>query len=346
VSAQTTPALSSKTEETLAPSLTPQAVLEAYRAEDYATALVIGKFVASDGDADTQTLMGYMLMHGQGGNIDMPQALIWYKKAAAQGQTDAMIALGEIALSGQAGLSRTSALSWFTKAAKLDRTDAMRALASLYAGGKGILPNSAEARAWRVKAVNLGDAQAARELGDDSFAKNSVEALTWYEKAAALGDIDSAYIAAIMYAENYEIKPDNRRMTDLLAQAANAGHPAAMADYGLLVYQGNGVDRSAKQAALWFEKSAEAGDLEGRFLYAYTLAKGDGTAQNFEEAYYWLLRADADALTSSASNSDYDKDRTELKRRLENNVSSEILTRARKRVASENLLLRKSKTGS
>ena len=326
-------------------TLTPQAVLEAYDAKDYITAMVIGKFVASDGDANTQALLGYMLEHGQGGDVDITEAISWYKKAAAQGQTDAMVALGELALAGQGGLSRTGALSWFTKAAKVDRTDAMLALARLYDGGKGILPNPAEARSWRIKAANLGDAQAARELGDDSFDTNSVEALKWYEKAAALGDIDSAYIAAIMYAENYEIKPNNARMTELLAQAAQAGHPAAMADYGLLVYQGNGVERSAEQAALWFEKSAHAGDPEGRFLYAYTLAKGDGIAQDFEEAYYWLLRAESDTPTTLGTSSDYDKDRTELKRRLEDNVASEILTRARKRVASENLFSGQNTTG-
>ena len=75
-----------------------------------------------------------------------------------------------------------------------------------------------------------------------------------------------------------------------------------------------------------FEKSARGGDVEGQFLYAFTLAKGEGVTQNFEEAYYWLLKS------GQSSVDDYDKDKAKLKERLEANVDPAILARARARV--------------
>jgi len=86
------------------------------------------------------------------------------------------------------------------------------------------------------------------------------------------------------------------------------------------------VTKSDTEAAKWFEKSAKGGDKEGQFLYAFTLAKGEGVTQNFEEAYYWLLKSD------KSGNDDYDKDRAELKKRLEANVDAAVLARARARV--------------
>jgi len=82
-----------------------------------------------------------------------------------------------------------------------------------------------------------------------------------------------------------------KKLPILMKQAAVGGIAAAQADYGLLVYQGAGVERDIDAAARWFEKSANNGDKEGQFLYAFTLAKGEGVEQSYEEAYYWLLKS-------------------------------------------------------
>jgi len=163
-------------------------------------------------------------------------------------------------------------------------------------------------------------------LGDSYFEKDPKQALEYYEQAADAGHVEAAYIAGVMYAENFEIRPNAVKSASLLQQAAEGGHAAAQADYGLLVYQGYGATKSDKEAAKWFEKSAKGGDKEGQFLYAFTLAKGEGVAQSFEEAYYWLLKSD------KSGNDDYDKDRAELKKRLEANVDRAVLDRARARV--------------
>ena len=304
--------------------------LEAYKSGDFATALIHGKVSGARGHSDAQVLVGHILMHGETSLIDKHGAAKWFFKAAGQGNTDAMVALGELGLSQSGGLTHTDALSWLIRAANKGRTDAMRILSDMYMQGKGTAPDPAQAHDWLIRASNFGDSLSERKMGDMYFESNPVEALKWYEKAAGKGDHEAAYIAAIMYAENFGIRPDAARATKLLAQAAKAGHAAAMADYGLMVYQGNSVARSASGAADWFRKSAEGGDPEGRFLYAFTLSKGDGVTRNFEEAYYWLLLADRDSARTGAD--DYDNDRMKLKKRLEANVDATTLARARARV--------------
>ena len=309
-----------------------ESALSAFESGDYTNALIFGKLAGVGGNAEAQVLVGHILTNGLSGRADKSDAVTWYLKAASGGNTDAMVALGELAINSHGGLSASDAVDWLSQAANKGRSDAMRALADIYLQGKGTAPNQTMGRDWLVKASNYGDVTAAHKLGDQYFETDPNEAVIWYEKAAAGGDAQAAYIAAIMYAENYEIKPDAAKTAQLLEQAANAKIPKAQADFGLVVYQGNGIERSMEAAAKWFEKSAKNGDPEGQFLYAFTLAKGEGVPQSFEDAYYWLLRAEEAMGVSLIT--EYDQSRAALKKRLDDNVDPEVLSRARARLAA------------
>ena len=299
--------------------------MKAYDEGDKNLALAYGKIAADKGDIEAQVLVGHILMRGETGLIDYIGAVKMLEKAALKDHPDALVALAELALRSQGGLTPPQATPYLKRAAELGRHDAMRVLADAYDNGQGVKKDPNEARQWRGKAAKEGDALAARAMGDETLEKDAFEALQWYEHAATLGDPQSAYIAAIMYVENYEIRPDQKKTAALMRQAANANIPAAMADYGLLVYQGTGVEQNTTSAAKWFERAAKAGDSEGQFLYAFTLAKGEGLTQSYEDAYYWLLRSGESGFD------DYDNDRKALRERLEANVDSAVLARARSR---------------
>lgn len=309
-----------------------EAALSAFQSGQYGVALADGKMAGLGGDVDAQVMVGHILMNGLAGPAQKDEAVDWYMKAAGSGNDDAMVALGELALGAHGGLSPSDAIKWLKRAADTGRTDAMLALAEIYLKGKGTSPDRTEAQNWLIKAKNYGDENAERKLGDFYFDTDPNEALKWYEKAAENNDTEAAYIAAIMYAENFNIKPDAKKAAKLLQQAARAGLPAAQADFGLMVYQGNGIERSIDEAAKWFKQSAENGDPEGQFLYAFTLAKGEGVKQSYEDAYYWLLRAEQ---TKPNDIAEYDQSRAELKKRLEDNVDPAVLSRARARIFKE-----------
>ncbi len=264
-------------------------------------------------------------MRGETGLIDTEDAARWFRAAADQNHPDALVALGEMALRSQAGMHPREALDWLTRAANTGREDAMRVLADMYGKGHGVEKDVNKSAEWLNRASRSGDLQSARRMGDLYFNSDAPIALKWYEKAASDGDSEAAYIAAVMYAENFDIRPNSKKAAILMKQAAVGGIAAAQADYGLLVYQGAGVERDIDAAARWFEKSANNGDKEGQFLYAFTLAKGEGVEQSYEEAYYWLLKS------GNSGVDDYDKDRAALKKRLEENVDAATLERARRR---------------
>ena len=299
--------------------------LEAYNKGRYTEALRLSETAADIGSADAAVMAGYILRYGKAGRTDMMMARKWYERAAAKGHPDAYIALGEMGINGQAGLTKAEAVSWLTRASDAGRTDAMRALSELYRIGEGVKSNSSESERLLTQASQSFDVEATKRLGDSLFKRDAKAALKHYEKAAEAGHVEAAYIAGVMYAENFDIRPDSDKSAAYLRQAAQGGHAAAMADFGLRVYQGYGAEKSQTDAAEWFRKSAEAGDTEGQFLYAFTLAKGEGVAQDFEGAYYWVLKSGESGVD------EYDADKTALRKRLEANVDPAVLARARAR---------------
>jgi len=307
-------------------AITFEDALARFEAGDKRTALAYASSAAHKGSADAAVMAGYILRKGEAGYVNLDHARAWYTMAAQKNHPDALVALGEMAIKNEAGLIHADAVSYLTRASDMGRTDAMRALSDLYRTGQGTQANAAQSENFLKKASESFDKDATKRLGDSYFEKDPEQALKYYEQAAEAGHVEAAYIAGVMYAENYDIRPNSARSAALLKQAAEGGHAAAQADYGLLVYQGAGATRSEAEAARWFEKSAQGGDGEGQFLYAFTLAKGEGVAQNFEEAYYWLLKS------GKSSVDDYSKDKAKLKQRLEDNVDPAILARAKARI--------------
>lgn len=307
-------------------AITFEDALKRFEAGDKKTALAYASSAAHKGSADAAVMAGYILRKGEAGYVNLEHARLWYNMAANKNHPDALVALGEMAIKNEAGLTHADAVSYLTRASDMGRTDAMRALSDLYRTGQGTRTDADQSEKYLKKASQSFDKDATKRLGDSYFEKDPQKALRYYEQAAEAGQIEAAYIAGVMYAENYNIRPNSTKSAALLKKAAEGGHAAAQADYGLLVYQGVGAARSEREAAKWFEKSASSGDGEGQFLYAFTLAKGEGVAQNFEEAYYWLLKS------GQSSVDDYDKDKAELRKRLEANVDPAILARARARV--------------
>ena len=301
------------------------AALQAFNAGKFIEALRLSQTAAKLGSTDGAVMAGYILRYGKAGVTDLSAARKWYEQAAAKGHPDAFVALGEMGLRGQAGLTKTDAAAWLTRAADAGRTDAMRALSDLYRTGQGVSANPAESERLLKNASQSFDSEATKRLGDSLFERDPKAALKHYETAADAGHIEAAYIAGVMYAENFEIRPNSKRSATLLRQAAYGGHAAAMADYGLLVYQGYSAERSEEEAAEWFRKSAKAGDPEGQFLYAFTLAKGEGLEKNLEEAYYWALKSGTSGVD------EYDADRETLRKGLEGKLTSTEIARVKAR---------------
>ena len=133
---------------------------------------------AETGDSEAQNRVGTMCYFGLRTEKDYHQALIWFKRAASQGNADAM-----------------------------------RNLAILYDNGEGTLRNSTRARGWYEKAlsVNPEDAVAMNNLGvlclsAERSVQNRSKAEPLIRKAAELGCPTAIENLAIMSAHGTALK--------------------------------------------------------------------------------------------------------------------------------------------
>ena len=134
---------------------------------------------AEQGDADAQFCLGLLLEYGyERVKYVLPvdeeelekwkESVVWYRKAADQGDARAMRALGMAYCEPDDSAFFWSrvvrveedyemAAEWFKKAAELGDFAAQRNLGYLYLKGKGVEKDNAEARKWLEKAAAQGD---------------------------------------------------------------------------------------------------------------------------------------------------------------------------------------------
>ncbi len=120
---------------------------------------------AEQGEVEAQFCLGLLLGYKENRNRWNPDSVLWYQKAADQGDARSMRALGMFYATSE---RPEMAAEWFRKAAELGDFAAQRNLGYLYLKGKGMKKDKAEARKWLEKAVAQGDSYA-QELLAESF---------------------------------------------------------------------------------------------------------------------------------------------------------------------------------
>lgn len=120
---------------------------------------------ARQGHSDAQHNLGLALMNGEGVPVDMAQALYWWRKAARQGNVDSQYNLGLVFALGQNGLrpDRARARYWWLQAARHGDAAAQYNLATLYAS-EPARPDFCQARRWFTASSRNGFTRASEAL--------------------------------------------------------------------------------------------------------------------------------------------------------------------------------------
>lgn len=144
---------------------------------------------ARDGLPQAQALFGLALEAEK----NYAEAIAWYGKAAAQGETNAMRNLGVCYLDGK-GVTKepAEAATWFRKAADLGSQDAPEDLGDLYQDGIGVAKDEAAAAGWYRKGAERGDGKAMNSLAacywnGQGVSKSPRDAINWWKKAVDAG---------------------------------------------------------------------------------------------------------------------------------------------------------------
>ena len=116
------------------------------------------KLAADRGEADAQSVLGFMYRFGLNVPQDYSEAAKWYRLSADQGYALAQNGLGEMYAKGL-GVSQDDeeAVKWFRAAADQHHPGGQNNLGLMYLKGEGVALDYAEAAAWFKKTVEQGN---------------------------------------------------------------------------------------------------------------------------------------------------------------------------------------------
>ncbi|HEY1780589.1 MAG TPA: sel1 repeat family protein [Roseiarcus sp.] len=162
--------------------------------------------------------------------------------------------------------------------------------------------------------TNSKDAAAMTLIGEiyrDGAAvpRNDAEASRWYRLASNLGDPEAAYELGVLLLEGGNgVKKDPSAAKAQFERAAAKNHPGALYNLGVMALQGPdgktpqgtaGETPNYAQAAQYFLRAAEAGDDDAAYSYGVMLRDGKGAPQDIGEALHWLKRASDDGIIAA-----------------------------------------------
>lgn len=74
-------------------------------------------------------------------------------------------------------------------------------------------------------------------------------------------------------------------------KAAEQGDIDAQYNIAQMSYKGDGIQKNYEEAAKWYRKIAESGDSYGQYTIGHMYSKGKGVEQSYENAAEWYRKA-------------------------------------------------------
>jgi TPR repeat protein len=217
------------------------------------------------GDTECMIALGNLYFEGEDLDQDEAKALSLYKAAAAKG--DALGAYNAGLVYETSAEDLTQALSWYWRAAAGGDGGGMYKLALAYQLGRGVATNEAQAVAWMRKAAAAGSVDATNDLGSYYLQGYGVpvdetRALTLYVDAAQRGSAVAMANVAAAYHNGEGVAVDQEKALRLYALSAGSGNLTAFYDLGQMYEDGEGVKASRAKAVQLYRMAAESEDAE------------------------------------------------------------------------------------
>lgn len=211
--------------------------------------------LAEQGNVEAQAQVGYILVTGKAGHVDVKQAMQWLTKAEQQGSTRSAYLLGLAYLHHLKGekavkevkLDAKRAVELLSKASEDPdlRTLAAKELQEVYAIGSGDIPTDFEKTVhwWEVE-KNLLATQAAADNGDAKAAEK-----------LGLAFMDFARSSEGIYKDSPLLKFRNRKTEKWLSQSlkSSAASSKASESYGCLYIDNTEIPEDPNKARKWVE---------------------------------------------------------------------------------------------
>ena len=269
-------------------------------------------------DAPSEYCVGLAYMQGFYGRKDLALAAQYWKKAADQNYTLAIVTL---AYSYQRGYgvpqNLATAVDLYRKAAAAGSGEAMLMLAKLYDAGEGVPKNPAEAAKYYQAAANAGVEEAKRHIaaarepataGDNLIeqgnqaraAKNYAGAIAAYRKASEMGNPYGDANLGLMYEGGFGVQKSDQTALQYYLKAAARNVAAAQFHAGMCYEMGRGTAENWAEAVKWYEKSAAQANPEGQFALGRMYQFGMSVPMNRATAISWFRKAASQGNSQAA----------------------------------------------
>ncbi len=221
---------------------------------------------AFNNDADAQLDLGNCYLRGWNVDIDYEKAVMWYKKAAANGSEKAIYNLG-LCYGDGLGVEQEipRAFEFYKQAADRGFPDAIYKVGLFYLEGLAVESNQAKAFQYIKKAAEFEIPLALHDTGacyangwgveqDIEIAKN------YFIKAARCDKVDGKcrYIVGNYFLSGIYFEQDEKKGFFWIESAALIDYADAIVRLGELYYDGVGCKKNIDKARICWEKAAEA----------------------------------------------------------------------------------------
>jgi TPR repeat protein len=270
--------------------------IQAMERQDYETALAEIRPVAEGGSPAAQFVLGLIYDRGYVGQSDPLQAIVWYRRALAQGTDQAVAAMAQMIAEGRGLGERADELVALYEAAEGGQVDAQLYIARSYDDGIDMPVNRGEAARWYAAAARGGDAEAMVRLGQllatgDGVEADPAGAVGLFRSAADAGSAEGQFWLGTAYGTGIGVERDDARALEWFEMAAMQGHAPAMYSLGVMYDQGRGTRADRIAAVEWFTMAAREGDARAQLTLGDAYAAGNGVPQDMAQAAEWWKRA-------------------------------------------------------
>ena len=121
-------------------------------------------------------------------------------------------------------------------------------------------------------------------LGVNLFMK----VVRWYRKAAEKGNVEAQRILGACYDDGDGVEKSPKDAVYWYRKAAEEGDPEAENSLGNCYEKGEGVEQSYDMAIYWYKKSAAQGHVMAQYNLVLAYYYGTGVEKDIQEARRWL----------------------------------------------------------
>lgn len=286
---------------------------EAWKAEDYETALSYMIPLAEMGEINSMYNVGIAYANGFGVPVSYEDAAKYFKMAADGGHEDAQFLIGYLYREGE-GVEQSyeQAAHYFQLAADQGSVDAQYYLARLYEDGQGVEQSYERAVEYYGLAADQGDAGAQYKLGvffleGKGVEQSDAQAAAYFRLAADQGDKVSQNNLGCLYRDGRGVEQSYEQAARFFQLAADQDHTDALFNLGCLYANGTGVEQSYEKAAECFQRAVDLGDTDAQamldrveVLMRINAADDGDAAKQADDNGDAAKKADGDAADSAA----------------------------------------------